>query len=130
MFCFSICIALFTASFFSDVGAVTASSAAEEVDQLIEMVHGSDDCCWSRVNHKKTMIQKLNAVQGLIEDGNYADAYNKMLHDIKPKLTGLKTDESEEPWANHQYGGCMFHLAWVECEQLREEFWLKCNTIL
>jgi len=57
--------------------------------------------------------------------GEYAEAYDKLLHDIKPKLTGLKTNEFEEPWGNG-----VFKNPWVNCEELQEMFKVECNQIL
>ena len=71
------------------------------------------------------MINKLTSLQELILQELFEEAYNKMLHDIKPKLTALKTDENEEPWGNGT-----FKQAWVVCEYLRDEFQDDCNAIL
>nr|MDO8085426.1 hypothetical protein [Candidatus Sigynarchaeum springense] len=38
------------------------------------------------------------AICELLDGGDFASAYDKLLHDIKPKLTGLKTDENGVPW--------------------------------
>jgi len=51
--------------------------------------------------------------------------YEDLLHDIKPKLTGLKTDENEEPWGNG-----VFKKPWVICPELQETFQVSCNVIL
>ncbi len=45
-----------------------------------------------------------------------------MLHDIKPKLTGLKTDENEVPWGNLG--------PWIVSEELNDVFKLECNDLL
>ena len=42
-----------------------------------------------------------------------------------PKLTGLKTDENEDPWGNG-----VFNNPWVTYEALQDEFRLDCNVIL
>ena len=71
------------------------------------------------------MINKLTSLKYLISQGFFEEAYNKMLHDIKPKLTALKTDEDEIPWGNGT-----FKQAWVVCEDFRDGFQDDCNAIL
>jgi len=97
------------------------------IDDLIEEISNSPDECWRKPaqNRKNTMINKLTSLKYLISQGFFEEAYNKMLHDIKPKLTALKTDEDEIPWGNGT-----FKQAWVVCEYLRDEFRVDCNAIL
>ncbi len=97
------------------------------IDELIEKISNSPDECWRKPaqNRKNTMINKLTSLKYLISQGFFEEAYNKMLHDIKPKLTALKTDEDEIPWGNGT-----FKQAWVVCEYLRDEFQDDCNAIL
>ena len=71
------------------------------------------------------MINKINTLKPLISENNFEDAYNKLLHDIKPKLTGLKTDENEDPW-----DGGIFKNPWVINDELQEALRLICNEIL
>ena len=61
----------------------------------------------------------------MIDTYVFFDAYNKLLHDVKPKLTGLKTNENEEPWGNG-----VFKNPWVSDAGLNEEFRTDCNEIL
>jgi len=102
-----------------------------EVDQLNEAVQLSPDECWSGpvVQRKSAMSNKLIELKEFIGyeifEGKYADAYDKLLHDIKPKLTGLKTDENEIPWSNG-----LFKNPWVICPALQETFRMKSNQIL
>ncbi|MCK4779218.1 MAG: hypothetical protein KAT57_03475 [Candidatus Lokiarchaeota archaeon] len=97
------------------------------IDQLIEKIQASSDECWRKPanNRKNTMINKLNGLKDLVSDDNLEDVYNKLLHEIKPKLTGLKTDENEEAWGNG-----VFKNPWVICPTLQEELRLICNDIL
>jgi hypothetical protein len=90
------------------------------IDQLIEKIQTSADECWRKpaINRKNTMVNKINGL-------NLEDLYDKVLHDIKPKLTGLKTDENEDTWGNGA-----FNNPWVICSDLQEEFRLLCNDIL
>ncbi|MFX1280610.1 MAG: hypothetical protein ACFFA3_14630 [Promethearchaeota archaeon] len=100
---------------------------AEEVDQLKEKVSNSPIECWRWPSEcrKDWMIHKLDRLMELIFDEKYSWAYLKLLYDIKPKLTGLKTDENEENW-----GFFSFYWAWIDCEALKEEFRLDCNRLL
>lgn len=98
-----------------------------KIDDLIEKIINSPEDCWRKPaqNRKNTLINKLTSLQELILQELFEEAYNKMLHDIKPKLTALKTDEDEIPWGNGT-----FKQAWVVCEYLRDEFQDDCNAIL
>lgn len=70
-------------------------------------------------------------INGLIEimsgcsPAFYEEAYNKLFREIKPKLTGLKSDEEETPW-----DGGIFKKPWI-IDTLQQEI-LKnaCNLIL
>jgi len=98
-----------------------------KIEDLIEKIIESSEDCWRKPaqNRKDTMINKLTSLQELISQELFEEAYNKMLHDIKPKLTALKTDENDEPWGNGT-----FKQAWVVCEDLRNVFRVDCNKIL
>ncbi|NVM36375.1 MAG: hypothetical protein HWN81_12325 [Candidatus Lokiarchaeota archaeon] len=98
-----------------------------DLDEFKQEIQASPDDGWRKPaqNRKDTICNKLSALQDLINEGNFEEAYDKLLYDIKPKLTGLKEDENEEPWGNGD-----FKQAWVTCEGLREIFNTKCNLIL
>ena len=68
---------------------------------------------------------KLNELKEIISSNYFNDAYNKLLHDIKPKLTGLKTEENENIWGNG-----VFNNPWVTCAELQEELRLDCNELM
>ncbi|TKJ19223.1 MAG: hypothetical protein CEE42_15780 [Promethearchaeota archaeon Loki_b31] len=106
---------------------VVVIDVISKIDDLIEKIFNSPDDCWRKTaqNRKNTMINKLTSLRELILQELFEEAYNKMLHDIKPKLTALKTDEDEIPWGNGT-----FKQAWVVCEDFRDEFRVDCNTIL
>jgi len=124
--------------FFSDEEAITKEDVSistigsidfiiQSIDQVIEKIQASSDDCWKKPasNRKDTMIKKLTVLRELVSYINLEDAYEKLLHDIKPKLTGLKTDENEDPWGNGE-----FKNPWVICADLNEEFMSDCNEIL
>ncbi|MFX1379832.1 MAG: hypothetical protein ACFFA4_12150, partial [Promethearchaeota archaeon] len=98
-----------------------------EIEQLINKIKSSKCDCWRKpcCNRKKTMVNKLLELQDLFKSDKFDCAFKKLLHDIKPKLTGLKTDQNEEPWANG-----VFNNPWIICDQLKEEFRIVCNNIL
>jgi len=98
-----------------------------EIEQLINKIKSSKCDCWRKpcCNRKKTMVNKLLELQDLFKSDKFDCAFKKLLHDIKPKLTGLKTDQNEEPWANG-----VFNNPWIICDQLKEEFRIACNNIL
>ncbi|MFX1480084.1 MAG: hypothetical protein ACFFCI_18345 [Promethearchaeota archaeon] len=98
-----------------------------DITQFKENIQNSPDECWKKPaqNRKNTINNMLTELQELIDMENFEDAYDKLLHDIKPKLTGLKTDENEQPWGNGIYDK-----AWVICETLREQYRIACNLIL
>ena len=98
-----------------------------KIDDLIDYIIASDEYCWRKpaLNRKNAMINKLTSLQELISQRLFEEAYNKMLHDIKPKLSALKTYENGEPWGNGT-----FKQAWVVCQYLRDDFQIACNAIL
>jgi len=98
-----------------------------EIDQLNAEIQESPDECWTGPvsNRKSAMNNKLDELKELIASGAFNEAYDKLFHDIKPKLTGLKTNENEIPWGNG-----VFNNPWVTCPDLQEAFREKCNEIL
>lgn len=103
------------------------SSVIYEINWFLEKILSTSEDCWRKPSsqRKNTIISKLSSLQELISQWRFEEAYSKMLHDIKPKLTALKTNENEESWGNG-----VFKQAWVVCEDLREEFRVDCNFIL
>ncbi|MHA1325060.1 MAG: hypothetical protein ACTSRL_19900, partial [Candidatus Helarchaeota archaeon] len=99
----------------------------QKIDYLKEEIQESPDEYWRNPasERKAAMNHKLNALKDLISSYTFECAYNKLLHDIKPKLTGLKTDENEVVWGNG-----VFHNPWVTYSDLQEAFREKCNEIL
>ena len=97
------------------------------IDSLNEKLQTSSDDYWRHPadSHKKSMDEKLTALKHMIDTLIFHDAYNKLLHDIKPKLTGLKTDENGNPWGNG-----VFKNPWVDNDNFQEELQLDCNELL
>ena len=116
--------------FVVSVTSITMSHAMPnefDISLFKENIQTSPNECWKKPaqNHKHAMNNKLTELQELIDTGNFDDAYDKLLHDIKPKLTGLKTDEQEHPWGNGIY-----KKPWVTCEDLQNQYCIECNLIL
>jgi hypothetical protein len=95
------------------------------VDGLVAMVGETD--CWKKPveNRQATMMSKLVELQELIDTGFLQDAYDKLLHDIKPKLTALKEDEAGET-----FGNGVFKNAWITCQPVMDEFEVLCDDLL
>ena len=98
-----------------------------DIDQFKENIEASPDECWRKPaeNRKNTTYNKLTELQQLIIEENFEEAYDKLLHDIKPKLTGLKQNEHGELWGNGVY-----KKPWVTCDDLKIAFEEECNLIL
>ena len=94
-----------------------------EIDQFIVAIQESPDELWGdpTEQRKNAMTNKLLALRELVLSDVFDDAYDKMLYDIKPLLTGLKTDENNIDWGNG-----VFKNAWV----IYEDFEIKCDEIL
>lgn len=120
----------FTISVIDSFGNIASKSVSiilklnitRALNQLIELCLTCD--CWTKKNYQNTMIQKIYEVKSLYAQGNYFEAYDKLLHDIKPKLTGLKMDEN-----NISYGNTDFKNAWV-CSDCFESFESQINPTL
>lgn len=98
-----------------------------EISQLNKNVQESLNECWSEPmsNRKFVMNNKLIELMELIDSNLFGEAYDKLLHDIKPKLTGFKTNEIEISWGNG-----VFNNSWVSCRGLQEVYQQICNKIL
>lgn len=111
----------------TSIATIVEPTIYELIDILIEKIEGSPDECWRKPasNRKNTMINKLTTLKDMVSLNNLEGAYDKLLHDIKPKLTGLKTDENEEEWGNGT-----FKNPWVICGDYNLDFQIDCNEIL
>ncbi|MFX1286405.1 MAG: hypothetical protein ACFFB5_22410 [Promethearchaeota archaeon] len=147
LMCFFLFSAIFIVSSLIIIGEATPSDLNNEIEQLKEKIQNTPNSCWRKPSRirKAIIIRKLTKIEQLILDENFEEAYEKFLHDIKPKLTGLKTDNNEESWSKNKFSEfwskrqfCYkrFHhkgwfiTSWVICHDLREEFRVDCNNIL
>ena len=120
-------LTIFVFSSFMTFGKATTDDITINIDEFKEVIENSLNDSWKKPaqNRKNTVCNKLTELQQLIIEEQFEEAYNKLLHDIKPKLTGLKQNEHGEPWGNGVY-----EKAWVTCDELRVTFEEECNLIL
>ena len=90
------------------------SFAKYDLSALVAMLDATDISSWRKPCEKQTMLEKIGVVRELLDEGNYRSTYDMLLHDIKPKLTGLKTDENGVPWGNG-----VFKHPWIVDSTLR-----------
>jgi len=77
---------------------------------------------------KNALGNKIQLISKLVDFDcsiAYIISYYILLIDIKPKLTGLKTDENEIPWGNG-----VFKNPWVISSTAQESLLIQCNQIL
>jgi hypothetical protein len=91
------------------------------INDLVALVSGSATADWARAKQKAKMLGMIDNMRNLAD----ADAYAMLLHAIKPKLTGLKTDAGEVSWGN----GILRH-PWVVSPVLQEDCRVAVNAIL
>ncbi len=129
---------LFEAVFEDGIGGVATSSIIVHViglqdrltaaiDALIVAIEASSDADWRcpATCRKQIIIHELQEVKALLGAGDYDCAYAKLLRDIKPKLTGLMTDENETAWGHG--APCR---PWVTSAALQQAFKDQINLIL
>ena len=103
-----------------------------EIDQLKVAIQESPDDQWGDPadQRKAAMLNKLNELTSLVNSLNYEEAYDKLLHDIKPFLTGLKVDEN-----GIEFGNGTFKNSWVTgddfvdfCDQILADLQILTNN--
>ena len=95
---------------YDSVGNPILASIIEDINVLKEKILESSDTSWKKPAHirKTVMLTKLDVLKKQVGKNNLDSAYNKMLSDIKPKLT----------------------TSWVTNEELQVEFDADCENIL
>ncbi len=60
------------------------------LDKIIEYILGLPDDCFKNNadNRKNSLVNKLESVRDMINDGDYEDAISKLENDIRPKMDG------------------------------------------
>ncbi|MFW9829148.1 MAG: hypothetical protein ACFFEY_16350 [Candidatus Thorarchaeota archaeon] len=83
---------------------------------------------WEKLSRRNAMTRRIFALidtmSGCTPDF-YEEAYDRLLREIKPKLTGLKTDEEEIPW-----DGGIYENPWIIDELYQEILQYTCNQLL
>lgn len=97
----------------------------DSLEDLRQMVMASPDDCWTEKNYKGTMDAKIAECITICQSKEYGECYDKLLHDIKPKLTGVKADEE-----GNIFGNGIFDNPWVSCSGLQHDFALLSDYIL
>jgi len=66
------------------------------LDKIIEYILGLDDDCFKNNadNRKNALVNKLEEVREMINNGDYEGAIDKLLNDIRPKMDG----EGKNDW--------------------------------
>jgi hypothetical protein len=102
-------------------------SSRSSIDDLVENLETltSSATSWKSTNLEDAMISKIAELGLLFQDGAFSEAYDKLLHDIKPKLTGLKVDENGNP-----FGNGVFNNPWLTNVDEQTAFTTACNDIL
>jgi len=97
------------------------------IGQLNEAVQSSPDSSWTHPASwlKEAMEDELDCLTSLISYIATNAAYDLLLYDIKPKLTGLETFENETAW------GCgRYREPWVVNSALQTEFKIEIDPLL
>ena len=88
--------------------------AKYDLATLSEMLNATSSFSWYKTREKQAILYKIDKVVKLFYGGYYTLAYDMLLHDIKPKLTGLKAYENGTPW-----GDGIFDNPWITDPALR-----------
>jgi hypothetical protein len=102
---------------------VSSGSINDLVDTLAAMASSSTS--WESMNKKEAMIAKISELGSLIESEAFPEAYDKLLHDIKPKLTGLKVDEN-----GNIFGNGVFKNPWITGADEQSALTTACDALL
>lgn len=108
----------------------TCDSIIYFLNNLRDELDNIPDVDWRQPSSplKKAMDNKINALINIMSGYSlvyYEEAYDKLLYDIKPKLTGLKTNEEEIPW-----DGGIFKNPWIIDDVYQEILTNTCNLLL
>lgn len=119
--------AAFSADFIVEIVKTSELSIPEKLEQLRTSILELNDDSFDKnpVQRKNALDNKIQEVNDLIELEDYSGAYDKILHDIKPKLCGIKTNENEIPWGNG-----VFTNPWIIDSDIQESLRIICNDIL
>jgi hypothetical protein len=97
----------------------------DEIAMIEYMIFHAPANYWRNANNRNTMLQKVDELISLVTNCMFSDAYDKLLHDIKPKLTGLTDNEN-----GIVFGNGIFKNAWILDGTLRQEFEVHIDAVL
>ncbi|HME55355.1 MAG TPA: hypothetical protein VKM55_24315 [Candidatus Lokiarchaeia archaeon] len=101
------------------------SFAKYDISTLAAVLNATSSSNWSRSYEKRVMLDEIGMVCKLFDEGYYTLAYNILLHDIEPKLTGLNISDNGTRWKN---GTCIS--PWIVNPALRSMLRDKINATL
>ena len=114
-----------------ETGELTIPSVEESITEKLELLIAAimqlEDSVFDKnpSQRKNALRDKIIEVIDMVAFEDYSSADDKVLHDLKPKLTGLKTDEDEISWGNG-----VFKKPWVTDADAQEGLRKQCNAIL
>jgi hypothetical protein len=108
----------------------TSESIIYFLNKLREDLDYIPDNAWKNpASHlRKAMDNMIKEVIIKMSGGTpelYGEAYDMLLHDIKAKLTGLKTNEDKIPW-----DGGIFNNPWIIDDEYQQFLANTCNLLL
>lgn len=83
--------------------SITVSVEEEDDDPLEVLLANLDYICENAnvfAKHERAFNNKMAEIYSKINEGLYQEAYDKLLKDITPKLTGFKVDQLLNTWGN------------------------------
>ncbi|MFW9822524.1 MAG: hypothetical protein ACFFE4_06295 [Candidatus Thorarchaeota archaeon] len=107
----------------------TQDSIMHFLNMLIDELYTEiPEDAWVKLSRRNAMVRRITAlIDTMAESGPefYGEAYDRLLREIKPKLTGLKTNEEEIPW-----DGGIYNDPWIIIELYQEILQYTCNQLL
>jgi len=103
------------------------TSVAQQLDQLRSTILQLPATAFDKntAQRKTALSNQLKDLINLVNTSEYRTTYDTLVHDLKPKLTGLKTDENELPWGNG-----LLKNPWVIDPTVQSTLRTQCNQIL
>ncbi len=113
-----------SAQFVIDI-ALVKDIVLDEIAVIETMIENAPSEYWRNQNNLQTMINKMDELIAFVSNCQFQEAYNKLLNDIKPKLTGVTDNEN-----NVVFGNGVFKNAWILDGTLRLEFEIHVDAVL
>nr|MDO8112626.1 hypothetical protein [Candidatus Sigynarchaeota archaeon] len=97
----------------------------DEIATIEYMIAHAPANYWRNANNCNAMLNKVEELIALVTNCQFQEAYNKLLNDIKPKITGLTDNEN-----GVVFGNGIFKNAWILDGSLRQEFEVHIDAVL